>query len=47
MTKNFRVGFEVSHWQTDYLVQPNPLLDRFALGDNEAMIYHLRLQYSF
>ena len=43
VTKNFQVGFEISHWRTDYKALPAA----FVLGDNEGMIYHLRLQYAF
>jgi hypothetical protein len=43
VTKNFQVGFEVSRWETDYKALPAA----FVLGDNEGMIYHLRLQYAF
>jgi hypothetical protein len=43
VTKNFQVGFEVSRWETDYKALPAA----FVLGNNEGMIYHLRLQYAF
>ncbi len=43
VTKNFQVGFEVSHWETDYKALPAADI----LGDNAGMIYHLRLQYAF
>ena len=43
VTKQFQVGFEVTHWQTDYKALPAS----FVLGNNEGMDYHLRLQYAF
>jgi hypothetical protein len=42
-TKNFQIGLEVSRWETEYLALP----PAFILGDNDGMIYHLRLQYAF
>ena len=43
VTKHFQVGFEVTHWQTDYKALPAA----FVLGNNQGMDYHLRLQYAF
>lgn len=43
VTSNFQVAFEISHWRTDYKALPA----QFIFGDNEGMIYHFRMQYSF
>ena len=45
VTKNFQIGFEVSHWDTDYLPQPPPITNLFQ--SNEGTVYHLRMQYAF
>jgi hypothetical protein len=37
VTAQFQVGFEVSHWDTDYVLLP----------DNDAMVYHTRVQLKF
>lgn len=37
ITDQFQVGFEVSHYETDYVDLP----------DNDGMVYHARVQYKF
>jgi hypothetical protein len=37
VTAQFQIGFEVSHWDTDYRLLP----------DNDAMVYHTRFQLKF
>ncbi len=45
VTKNFQIGFEVSHWRTEYAPQAPPLTNLFQ--NNEGTVYHLRMQYAF
>ena len=39
VTQNFQVGFEVSHWDTDYAPQA-PLILNQVFRDNQSTVYH-------